>query len=102
MGMNALLNVGLDSPKGEIHPNHAIRSMQSAGMMPRRAKLLKGKTGEMTLVVLVQTSPGMVAKLAGYLRQEAIAVYDLDRVEGMMVGPQAGKWKFDSQLFSVL
>lgn len=104
-----MLNVGLDAvyeygKKITFRPDHAIALLQDAGFRILQDEVHTSDTEDTLVVRGVADRDLYQVQLVGrQLRQDCIAVWNIEDQEGLLVGPKAAAWgPFDPTKFIVL
>jgi len=104
--MRALVNVGMDKAHGgHLGAQDVLDALTAHGMEVRYWAVPDvDKEVEATFIGYVDyAASSELAQVAWELDQEAIAVYDMDNANGILVGPKASAWApFRREAFKVL
>lgn len=103
--MKALVNIGMERNDGgrRVSPGTVVDVLDDLGILVVDSRM-DGTGKKPTFVAIVDdATPAQIYAACHVLAQDCIAVYDLKRCIGELVGPKAKEWgRFDPQYFRVL
>jgi hypothetical protein len=104
--MDTIINVGLNVGEEECLTSEEIVDVaRELGMLVYEYKVhrAQGATERRFVARIAGATKDALFTMSGALGQDCIAVYDLAKCKGALIGPDAKRWgKFNPDKFSVL